>query len=130
MTKHKVTHITLIRAEGPTSECDKPKDVTSFLEANSALYRWSTSAPKHGGYDKCDFWIEWEDGEKYEGRYDLTHWTKETPDLGRHVRSFVGYMAGTKKPLWMKPEMWERVCRENAKDAPAWQEFEANHELG
>lgn len=98
-----VRSITITRAEGPISECGKPRRVTSWSQANSLLHKWSTSAPKNGGYDKCDFEVIFEDGETYNGRYDLVHWEKESPSLQGHVSSFVSYLAG-RPPVWMKTE--------------------------
>jgi hypothetical protein len=127
--------ITITRAEGPTAECNKPRTASSWLEANFALRCWASTAPENGGYDKCDFKVEFEDGETYEGRYDLVHYRKENPDLARHVRDFCRYLAG-ELPSWCtKPKDIERVRyhqAELAKDgsrADAIQ-FLANYDLG
>lgn len=102
--------ITLTRAEGPINLCDKRHVVHSWPEANALLFSWSRTAPAHGGYNKCDFTIIFEDGETYEGRYDLVHFLVEHPDLARHVRSHISYYAG-KPPAWMiteRPEVLDR----------------------
>lgn len=102
--------ITITRAEGFVDECDKPETATSWLAANAILRRWSETAPKTGGYDKCDFVIVFEDGEEYKGRYDLQHWTVETPDIAKHVRSTISYLSG-KPPVWLKAPGKENYLR-------------------
>jgi hypothetical protein len=92
--------ITITRAEGPTNECNKPKTAASWKDADAILLAWSRTAPENGGYDKCDFEVVFEDGHKYDGRYDLVHFRKEYPDLAKHVRVFVQYLAGI-PPHWM-----------------------------
>jgi hypothetical protein len=92
--------ITITRAEGLIEECDKPETATTWEEANAILRRWSDTAPKTGGYDKCDFVIVFDDGQDYKGRYDLQHWECGRPDLAAHVRAFVNYLAGT-PPAWL-----------------------------
>jgi hypothetical protein len=103
MSKIKPKTITLTRAEGPTAECDRPETAPSWAHANAILFRWSITAPEKGGYDKCDFKIVFEDGTDYEGRYDLVHHRREHPNLARHVRSFVRYLAG-ELPDWCVSE--------------------------
>lgn len=86
--------ITLIRAEGPTAECGIFFDAASFFDADLKLKSWSWSAPKAGGYDKCDFWIvDAATGVNYEGRYDLKHWSVELPDLKAGVVRYLEYVA-------------------------------------
>jgi hypothetical protein len=102
--------ITITRAEGFVEECDKPETATSWLAADAILRRWSNTAPKTGGYDKCDFSIVFEDGQDYKGRYDLKHWEAETPDLAHHVRSFISYLSG-KAPAWLLVPGKERYLK-------------------
>jgi hypothetical protein len=64
--------ITLTRAEGPTAECGT-KSASSFEEADAILSRWALTAPKGGGYDKCDIDVLWEDGLMWSYRFDLTN---------------------------------------------------------
>jgi len=99
--------ITLTRAEGPAAECDRPQTVSSWSDANLVLWHWSETAPSDcQTYDKCDFIITYEDGETYEGRYDLKHHICGYPDLGKHVRDFVTFHAGRHKPAWMSEEQY------------------------
>ncbi len=126
--------ITITRAEGPTKECGT-RTAQSWIEANAILYSWSRTAPEHGGYDKCDFHIMFEDGTEYSGRYDLMHFRRERPNLALHVRNFVGYLAG-ELPAWAigKPKDIERVRRhqqslgeETKREA---EQFLATYDLG
>lgn len=108
MDKIKVKEITIVRAEGPSRLCDIVQVAESFAEANTILMSNSSSAPKGGAYDKHDFKVVWEDGQEYNGRYDLKHFSEEFPYLDRHIVSFLSYLAGT-PPLWM-----ERLGNEEA----------------
>jgi hypothetical protein len=102
--------IAITRAEGLISECDKPETATTWPAANAILRRWSETAPKTGGYDKCDFDVVFEDGQIYSGRYDLQHWSIEAPDLAKHVRSFISYLSG-EPPVWLKRPGKERYLK-------------------
>jgi hypothetical protein len=106
--------ITLVRAEGLIQECNKPKVARSWVEANAILFNWSRTAPEHGGYDKCDFTVIFEDGTDYKGRYDLVHYRCQHPNLARHVKDFVRYLAG-ELPHWcVKEEDKARVRKHQA----------------
>ncbi|MEJ7805006.1 MAG: hypothetical protein WKG03_03670 [Telluria sp.] len=86
-------NITLIRSEGPDYLCSKPVQCHSFYDATSALRNWSWTAPK-SGYDKCSFTIlDGATGVHYEGRYDLKHWSVESPCLQKHVVRHLEYAA-------------------------------------
>lgn len=109
--KVKVKSVWLARAEGRPEECIALV-VDSIEAADAVLLRWSETAPGGpgddlGGYDKCDFEITFEDGEKYEGRYDLVHWSKEMPSLARHVLSFLRFHAGLWCPPHLTPTQYE-----------------------
>lgn len=130
--------ITLDRAEGLASEC-----VVVVVEgrkvwdqADAVLLQWSKTAPKTGGYDKCDFKVEYADGETYEGRYDLKHHSIETPDLGEHIRSFVGCVAGIVQPKWTMErgnEMhWQDMKQRHEKNGEAeeYRNFWNTYEIG
>lgn len=111
--KIKPTSITLTRAEGPHEEVGKPQTVTgerhsTWIEADSVLRGWAGTAPESGGYDKIDFVVTYEDGQTYRGRYDLKHWSVESPDLGKHVSRFVKYYAGLYKPPHMSQEQYQQ----------------------
>lgn len=86
----------------------------SWDAIDKILWKMSESAPKTGAYDKTDFLITFEDGETYAGRYDLKHWTVETPSLRQHVNALVGCYAGRVQPPWTieRPETWERMKKD------------------
>lgn len=107
-TKVKAVSIWLNRAEGRHDECVAltvdGDDVWS--KANVVLLRWSHTAPKTGGYNKCDFKVTYSDGSAYDGRYDLKHNTVEWPSLEKHVRDFLTFMAGQYCPPHMTEERY------------------------
>lgn len=90
--KIQVAEITITRAEGPCSECGKSHVVKSYADAEIILSRMARTAPKSGGYDKCDFIVAFTDGETYQGRYDLKYTRDES--LKEHMHSFVAWHAG------------------------------------
>lgn len=99
--KIEVKRVTITRAEGLISECDRPETFLgrdAIYRASRRLGEWARNAPDGGGYDKCDFKIEWADGETYEGRADITreHWRCASYDLTTHVRDFLSFIGG----LW------------------------------
>lgn len=118
MERIKPTLIEIIRVEGPSALCGKVQKAGSWHEANMILRANSSTAPKGGAYDKHDFKVTFADGQTYSGRYDLRHWQDETPDLARHVRTFVEYLAGT-PPAWMheKPEVLARYQKDREANA-------------
>lgn len=130
----KAIKIWINRAEGRTDECfavevtnegvtkdGKPYWLSNFFgqarediwtRANSVLAGWSHTAPKSGGYDKCDFKVTYEDGETYEGRYDLTHMSRDGyPHLDRHMLDFLGCISGRKKPGHISDENYTRLLK-------------------
>ncbi len=107
--KVKARSIELTRVEGTFYEVDRPYVTNSDMpwdEANTWLLKESVTAPEHGGYDKVDFTITFEDGETYSGHYVLKHFSKERPDLIAHVRDFVRFSAGIDCPPHMTEESW------------------------
>jgi hypothetical protein len=96
-----IRSITLTRVEGPTEDCIT-KTVASWDAATATLREWAKTAPGPGdGYDKCDYTIEWQDGERFEGRYDLVHISVKTPNFASFFRRFVAGCSGhDKAPHW------------------------------
>jgi hypothetical protein len=77
------------RVEGKIEECIKI-NCTSFEKLNYAVKLMSLSAPEKGnGYDKTDFFIEFEDGETYKGGIDLQ---KEYATNGYSVQKHIIYV--------------------------------------
>ena len=99
MGKIKATRITLDRAEGPVALCVK-RELTGqhvFAQADRVLAQWWKTAP-HLGYHKVDFTIHYEDGEVYQGRYDLG---EDHLALGRHIHDFCLVMSGMESRPWI-----------------------------
>ncbi|CAG9229846.1 hypothetical protein PSP6_540001 [Paraburkholderia tropica] len=115
-----VTKITVTRGEGPSDTCRKPETVATYDEANSILWRWSNTAPKNGGYDKCDFVIVFADGSEYRGRYDLKHWSDETANLAGHVQGLALFYTGRETPAHMTQERHQGFLKsEQARETTA-----------
>ena len=72
-TKTKALAITITRAEGPKALCKTVflKGEDCWQRATQTLIAWATTAPDDGSYHKCDFTIQYPDG-NYDGRYDLS----------------------------------------------------------
>jgi hypothetical protein len=116
-----IKYIVLERAEGLNSECRKPKVAKSWEDADFILTLWALSAPAKkdgGGYDKCDFVVFWRDGKVYQGRYDLVHFSDETPDLKKHIIDFAKFYSGKYCPDNLTQEQYEEATSDEniAKD--------------
>jgi hypothetical protein len=120
-TKIPVAKVEILWSENPRFQ-DRyggldPKTAPSFPTlhaANCLLTELAETAPgPRGGYDKTAFRVTWADGEIYEGRYDLHHrqCRQENPngriDLGDHMRVFLEFYAGLRKPSHMSREDYE-----------------------
>lgn len=128
----KAVKITIERYEGRHHECGKPQTFEGegcWSKANAMLGAWSRTAPKTGGYDKCGFKVEYEDGETYEGRYDLTG--NEWPSIERHMREFLTFYSGERCPGHLKPEQYARyIASLDPKDIADTKAFLAGYEVG
>lgn len=136
-TQIQVRNIELTRVEGMFHEVDRPYVTTSdcpWTEANTWLLKESVTAPEHGGYDKLDFTITFENDKTYDGRYDLKHFSCETPDLISHVRDFVRFSAGVDCPDHMTEESWRGYLKATEHYSPGTTEMFAdlyhNYNLG
>jgi hypothetical protein len=109
--------ITLTRAEGLVSECGRPVTVASFAQAYELLRDWSETAPKTGGYDKCDFLITWPDGDTYAGRYDLQHHTVDRPSLADHMIGLCDWYAGRAAPEHMTQDEYRARIAQDSHEA-------------
>lgn len=104
--KVQVTKIIIRRAEGPCTEC-RTVEAVGFTEAEKILSSWSRTAPKGGGYDKCDFTIIYADGIEYKGRYDLTFEREES--LAGHMRNWLEWCGGIAKNPWCGPDKYREI---------------------
>jgi len=82
------------------------------------------------GYDKVDFWITFEDGYVYQGRYDLKHYLTEFPNLRKHVYDHVSFHAGIRKPHWQTDEQYAQCMELYREHIPDYLDFYNNYDLG
>lgn len=68
------------------------------------------------GYLKTDFIVTFEDGEIYQGRYDLVASGKDdsSDTLPNHIRRFCEVYSGLRKPAHFKDIEWEQFKKEYA----------------
>ena len=71
----------------------------SLIEADRMLTRWARQAPKGGDYEKTKFTVKWENGDEYDGQYELVHISLESPSLGRHMKEFISNILEAGKNL-------------------------------
>lgn len=127
----KLESIILERGEGPKIPAKvQTFKVQTFKEADAILLEWSQTAPELGGYDKCFFQIEYEDGYKYQGRYDLKHITKETPDLSKCIKDSCEWTAGRVKNPHCGLEKYGRVIKEYGVLSRVSADFLDNYQIG
>jgi len=115
MAKIPVKRIWLRRAEGPTNDLGE-RTVTSFNAADKQLKTWARTAPKgeRSGYDKTDFQVEWEDGETYNGRYDLKYDdTLKSNLLGSQIQHYAAFHAGIFCPEHMSREQYHEYLEQS-----------------
>lgn len=106
----KTKTIWLHRAEGEIGP-DSTATVATWAEAESVLRGWSHTAPEDGSYHKCDFKITYEDGQVYDGRYDLTQPRDVT--LEEHVRHFVEVGSGYRRPAKWDEKTHQMILNRN-----------------
>ena len=89
------------------------------------LRKWAQTAPKWEGYNKVDFRVIWEDGEIYEGRYDLVRQDMTKANLAQHMREFCSFHGGLWCPSHVKQEVYEEFLerQEQDPDAPKRMDF-------
>ena len=140
--KSPVSFVAVNRAEGPANECvayvyhtgDKPADFdderghmegATFVKcdpdalAGSVVCRfvtWGYTAPKTGGYDKCDFKVKWENGKTYEGRFDMEFGGKDgNESFWASLRRRVEFYSCSRRPAHFKDAHWKHFCEEAEK---------------
>lgn len=119
-TAMEVKEVWMNRAEGPINLCGQRR-FTTLDQADATLLAWAYTAPRNGGYDKVDFKVTFIDGEEYIGRFDMKHpLAKNAEQLSflSHMRAFVAFQAGERKPDWMKAEEYQKyLANENVEEA-------------
>jgi len=115
-----VMEITIVRLEGPSYLCDIENKTYSFKEANELLKEMSKKAPRTVGYDKTNFSIVFADGEKYEGRIDLMHYTIEKnsreQNVEQHIHDHLSFYNGTLKPEHMSQQSYDDFLAKNTNE--------------
>lgn len=111
MPKTPVAKVTIERVEGLIHECIKKEfeGITALHAADMTLMEWSMTAPDNGGYDKCDFKVEWADGRTYSGRYDLVHYTVESPSLAKQIKDTYLFYTGKRKPEHFSEKQYKEI---------------------
>lgn len=114
----RVASVWLSRAEGKTVECERNRSrfFSSFVAANRELASWARSAPEGGGYDKCDFVVTYEDGETYEGRFDLTRDHRYGASLEKQMNDFLRFYAGRYCPPHMTHEKYATFLAQEGRE--------------
>lgn len=137
----KVTKIEFQMVEGPSgSKFMRKATFTTWegVNAHISRARHSGDVPERG-YNKCDFWLTFEDGETYEGRYDLSQDPQQDAlTLDGHVREFNAFYAGQRRPAHMTERAYEEFMHRmktdpfHVKDRTVERaaEFLANYQLG
>jgi len=95
----------------------------SWADAEAAAILMATVAPDRG-YDKAAFCIEWADGERYEGRLEITRsMSVVASPLSSHVRRALEFTAGRWRPGHMTDEQQRAFLAEGEQFSPgraAW----------
>ncbi len=120
-TKVQVKFIIIDRAEGPKDKCGL-RTCASFAEANAYLKSiCDEHDPKRGGADKCDFRLQYADGEEYLGHYGVAHphsRSHEKPDLGAHARFHLEFNAGLNKPKHLTDDEYDTFRQRRLAENP------------
>lgn len=120
MSKLKATKVVFERAEGRVEECVARTFTGEKLweELETYVFRQRWTAPRSGGYDKCDVLVTFEADETgdqltYKTRYDMTH-----PDAGgygdtiaKHILTEWLFYSFRKTPRHLTREQHQRVIK-------------------
>ena len=143
--KSKVSYVALNRAEGPSAECGavvlydgdvapdnyddkyghysgakfvrvKPGNLAGAVQEQFS--KWGHTAPEPGGgYDKCDFKVVWDNGESYEGRFDLQKGGRDGGEgFWESLRGRVGFYACVRRPSHFDDADWAYHCQNAEKN--------------
>ena len=110
------------------------RPLASWRDAEAAVILMAHVAPDRG-YDKAAFCIEWADGERYEGRLEITRsMSTLAAPLSSHVRRALEFTAGRWRPGEMTAEQQRAFLAEGEEFSPgraAWAgKVLDGHELG
>jgi len=102
MSKPNVTKVEILWSENATLDKMRP-DFPNLEIADIALAGIAIRKQPNTGYDKTSFRITFSDGEKYEGRLDLT---RNEYSIREHARSFLRFYAGRANPTHLTKEQY------------------------
>lgn len=126
----KVASVWIRRAEGTIRECaEGGQFFATFKDANHELARWAQTAPEPRAYDKCDFVVTFEDGEQYEGRFDLNRDHRFGVSLEKHMIDYLTFYAGARQPNNYSKESYERFILAQGDKRDACVRFLGTYEL-
>jgi hypothetical protein len=109
MVSETITKIIVERAEGPHWDCRKPKEYTTFKDADKRIQEIMQTAPNSGGYDKTDVTICFDDGDTIKCRFDVKRNDSDGP-IYDHVLRVYGYLLAN--PLGDKDIKPDEVAKE------------------
>ena len=134
--KAQVKNIMIKRGEGKATAAGfKPYNFPTFEAAQDHLRSIGYTAPKPGnGYDKVDFVISWEgdedDKNSYSGRFDMQYGGLDSGEtLREHVKNFLLFMAGEKKPGHMTDAQYKNYLLTSGSDKAEAREYLDTHEI-
>lgn len=104
---HKIKCIILTRYEGFKTD---PITVHSCKEADQVFLQWAKTVPRIG-YDKCGYVIYFDNGELYQGRYDLAR--KNNPCLEKYIVDFLKFASGRFKPTRLTQQQYQTILNRN-----------------
>jgi len=106
--KIRIKTVTVSRAEGWDHECVTIR-AASFEAADAVLRRMAHTAPEDGSYHKTDVTVEFEDGESFKIRYDLTRDDVYNADVAAHFRREIGFYSGRWRPAHVTEQTHEII---------------------
>lgn len=120
--------IAITRAEGPARLC-KTRVFKTWKNASAALLAAAHTYPEGGCYDKHDLVVTFADGETYSGRLDCKRDGGDC-DVALHVREYVEFLAGARKPDHMSEEQYLEHMRRDPNQMGEALAFLATYQIG
>ena len=120
--------IAITRAEGPARLC-RTRTFKTWKNASAALLAACHTYPEGGCYDKHDLVVTFADGETYKGRLDCKA-NGDDCDVAVHVREYVEFLAGARRPDHMTPEQYSTYLRREPAVVGEALTFLATYEIG
>ena len=127
-TKIAASTIAITRAEGPARLC-KTRVFKTWKNASAALLAAAHTYPEGGCYDKHDLVVTFADGETYSGRLDCKRDGGDC-DVALHVREYVEFLAGARKPDHMSEEQYLEHMRRDPNQMGEALAFLATYQIG